>query len=870
MTPGDAMGKRWRTHLTVLAAYAALAAVLTLPLALHFSTHVTGDGIDDPALAWNLWWAKFALVDRHLSDPFLCRWMFYPIGINLAFYTLTLLNGAIAIPLWTTLGGVPTVNVSMLLSFVLAGYGTFLLTLTLLPRKAASTRWGRLSAFLAGIFYAFAAPKLFYAALGQFNIASSQWIPFTVLYLERLRRGWRWRDALLAALFLTLQAWAEMSFAAFLILWIALWAAWEIVEALLARRWDDLWKLASRLALVGAFFAVGISPVLARMLPDMRTYGDFMAPGGGFADVFSTDLLGFFLPTMHHPLLGGLVGRMHFPHDKGQQLYLGYTLLALALWGAWRGRKRRRVAFMTLAAAVFFLLTLGPSVRFDRHDLGVPGPFLLLAHVPLLKGNRYPSRYSVLLFLALSQMAAYALATWRPRRQTLAAGAIAALFLAEHLSVPLPLSDLRVPRAYDAIASDGGAGAVLEIPLGWRNGFDVFGKQDVAIMYAQWYQTAHQHPIVGGNTSRNPEIKFRYFLETPFFRSIAALESGHRLPADAGKRDAEVARRLACDLNIRYVAIHPAKVRQETADYVRQALPLHLLASDDTTLVYRIDLPCGEKDRPPAEWMLAEGWHDGTFRLHGVRGTAWAWGDNATFLHRGGAKAISLELQSPGAQTVELLADGRSLGRKNVAAGDGVYTWALPDSWDSGLHVMTLRASGRWPLGTVARGPWNVGGVKLTVPILARSASEDFGDFAHIYVNGTDYSPDVRGYNLVAVEPASGKVLGAAAFDTFLDTANSAALARWVARWPRGTVVAGAVRDEASYHITPEAVAALRTLGVAQDITGHFRRAHAFVGVVGAEPGSVPEAWSDDGPVAVDVGGGWTHPWVRIGLKSVR
>ncbi len=45
-----------------------------------------------------------------------------------------------------------------------------------------------LSAFLAGLLYAFSSSKLFYAALGQFNIASSQWIPFAVLYVLRSGR----------------------------------------------------------------------------------------------------------------------------------------------------------------------------------------------------------------------------------------------------------------------------------------------------------------------------------------------------------------------------------------------------------------------------------------------------------------------------------------------------------------------------------------------------------------------------------------------------------------------------------------------------------------------------------------------------------
>ena len=54
--------RRGRRHVLVLFLYALLGLALTYPLITHFGTHVPGDGIDDPALAWNLWWLKFSLV----------------------------------------------------------------------------------------------------------------------------------------------------------------------------------------------------------------------------------------------------------------------------------------------------------------------------------------------------------------------------------------------------------------------------------------------------------------------------------------------------------------------------------------------------------------------------------------------------------------------------------------------------------------------------------------------------------------------------------------------------------------------------------------------------------------------------------------
>ena len=118
-----------RKHLWVLLAYIALSLVLTWPLAAHFATHVPGDGIDDPSLAWNLWWVKHALVD-HPQNPFLVDWQFWPVGINLAFYTLTVLNGMLGIPLQVVFGVIPTYNLLLLASFALSGFGAYLLCLS--------------------------------------------------------------------------------------------------------------------------------------------------------------------------------------------------------------------------------------------------------------------------------------------------------------------------------------------------------------------------------------------------------------------------------------------------------------------------------------------------------------------------------------------------------------------------------------------------------------------------------------------------------------------------------------------------------------------------------------------------------------------
>jgi hypothetical protein len=129
-------------HILILGIYTLLALLLTWPLVTHFTTHVPGDGIDDPALAWNLWWIKERLVDQRNLDIFHADWMFFPIEINLGFYTLTPLNGLLSLPLQGAFSLITSTNLLLLSSYVLGGYGTFLLVRYLLADGGRQTADG--------------------------------------------------------------------------------------------------------------------------------------------------------------------------------------------------------------------------------------------------------------------------------------------------------------------------------------------------------------------------------------------------------------------------------------------------------------------------------------------------------------------------------------------------------------------------------------------------------------------------------------------------------------------------------------------------------------------------------------------------------
>jgi hypothetical protein len=888
----------------VLLACLTLAVILTWPTATQVGTHLPGDGGDDPAIAWNLWWVKHALLTLR-TNPLYTDFLFYPIGINLAFYTLTTLNSLTALPLTLTLGVVTASNLHMWLTMVIGGYGVFLLARELGNRAGAAA--------FAGVTYAFASSQLFYLSLGQFNIASSHWLPFVVLFVVRTRRHLQSpRPPLLAAWFLVLQAWAEMTYASFGLIFVALYAAYEIVAAAVSRfcprRVTDkrgvglppvAWAWWGLALLV---FLIGIAPLLAAMVPDMRTEGDFWVEGSGFAEWFSADLLGFVVPTMHHPLLGDLISDTDIrAFDKGQHIYIGVTLLALSVVGVVRGRSEWKVRLWWSGAVIVFAwLTLGPTVHVNGADTGAAGPFALLQSLPFFKGNRYPSRYSVLLILSLAMLASLGAAEvvrrasrcrhsrWVARWLPLA---FTALYLCEHLSVPLPQSDMRPPAAYQALATEP-AGTLLDVPFAWRNGFRITGPIAPGFMFGQFYQTVHGRRLLQGNTSRNPLFKFQYFTEAPVINSLLALETGHALPPERLEADRAVAADVLRFFDIRHIIVRRSPAPGDnravtpgaTVPYIEAVLPVQRLSDDGELAFYRVALPplsptvnVGAQS-PLVRLYLGEGWGPLPDRpAADVKTLLWAQRPSVRLLIplTGSATRLTLRLFVPqGGQRVAVRLNGWHSPPIALAEEWAEIEIDLPsEAVQSGLNDVWLDFDRVFPVEDMSVVGIDPAAALRPVglphgPVVVQSAGQEVGDFAHIYVGGHEVALNERGYNLVALTPDRAPV--AVAFDTHLDPAASQQMAEFIAGLPDGTLVAAAVADEASLHLGAEAVAAVQMLGATGDLRGKFRWSHAVIGVKGNPPGTALEALDGLRPVTLALGPAVTAPSVAAGVAWLR
>jgi hypothetical protein len=91
----------------------------------------------------------------------------------------------------------------------------------------------------------------------------------------------------------------------------------------------------------------------------------------------------------------------------------------------------------------------------------------------------------------------------------------------------------------------------------------------------------------------------------------------------------------------------------------------------------------------------------------------------------------------------------------------------------------------------------------------------------------------------------------------------------WLKQWPAGTIIIGAVADEASLQLSEAAVRALQSTGSGADLRGRLRWGHAFVGAVGALPGTAVEASDLLQPVTIAVGAPIDGAQVFGGLRAV-
>ena len=543
---------RFTPHVAALLLYTLLTVIMTWPLALHLTSAIPGDSFDGWQNFWNLWWVKLALIDRQ-TTPFVTDLLYAPTGVGLYFHTLNPFNGLATLPVQLAGGLYLAYNAVVLISWVLGGYGVFLLSLWVLKRVLGIGYW-RLStqypipniqypaAFVAGLIFTFA-PFHMAHLLGHMQVMSLEWMPFYILYLLRATTpdrcadrnqlkgeqsysahlsgvSPRLRDALLAGFFLVLVGLCDWYFVLYLFLFTGFYLVLDIGYWVFRRRTEAVLRntqyairMIAPAALSGLVFLLLLSPLLVPMISEALRFSFMQRPASDLY-IFSATVADFFVPNRLHPLFRPesftWPGNQIAPVSE-RTIALGYTALLLAGLGTvWAWRRSR---FWLGLAAFFLLLALGPALHLTSITTAdipnaEPGrtytPYgLLVEWIPFMRISRSVSRFAVMVQLALSVAAGIGLSALlarlhrkqpthhAPPTTPLVAGLAALLVLAEFWVAPFPVSPPDTPDFYQQLAVDPAPGALLNLPMNYdRPGYLL-------------YQTVHQKPLTVAYISRD-------------------------------------------------------------------------------------------------------------------------------------------------------------------------------------------------------------------------------------------------------------------------------------------------------------------------------------------------------------------------------
>jgi hypothetical protein len=475
--------------------------------ALPFTKGILGE--DCGQMVWNLWVVNEAVSAGH--NPYRTTMVYYPAGArNLAYHSMGagffpvtflvkhLSGGSVLYPFYAY-------RFIILLSFSLILFFSYR---TL--RRAGFSRW---ASVIPAVCYAFSDFYMEHAI--HLNHLAGFFIPLTALMILRLYQE---PGALNAAL-VALVTGAAIYFTEFS-LYIYMAALLMLLLVCTSERGRAvLSEKISRVSFKGALAAFIIFLlVIAPYLFNLLTTG-VLKPKPSESSLYSANLAGLFIPDgAQTPLYGQLFAPLRARVTAGMGetgVFMGFPLMLFAALGLLAHRREGLMRLCAIASALFFILSLGPTLKIFGTDTGLPLPYALLARIPPFDAGRTPVRFVVMGLFFLMIVAASGVSRTEEWLRRLAGARGAAIVMSlllvwaiAELYSPMKRQEAFVPpAALEKVI----AGPVLNLPLARNDG------------YAAMLQTLHGQAIATGYLARYTPAQWQQFtdLERTFYRGGA-------------------------------------------------------------------------------------------------------------------------------------------------------------------------------------------------------------------------------------------------------------------------------------------------------------------------------------------------------------
>ena len=385
---------KYKKYLLCSILYLAAALIMFYPITLHMNSYVPGTGSDAYQNLWYSWWVKNAVFNLH-SNAFYTKLLYWPIGFNLAFSTLSPLSGVISI-LFQPLGTIFSYNILFFLGFVTSGLSMFILAHYLTKNSYASA--------IAGFTFTFSA---FHIAKSLFiHFIFIGWAPLFLYFLLRLvyegdKKYWNILGMSTSLALSTLLGNIEQTIMIFLVLvfMVIVFAAYK----------------ATRKKVLSIGFATSILLVLLlafvigswNYVPLLRAV--FNSGGLGTANYlnnatyngyWSINPIAFFVPSYLNGIfykteLSSGLNFVYLPDPIEKVGYIGLIAIILAIYAI--GHDRKSMMPWLVGAIIFIVLSMGPLFGLYRLYHAIPGINVI----------REPGRFDMITELFISILVAY-------------------------------------------------------------------------------------------------------------------------------------------------------------------------------------------------------------------------------------------------------------------------------------------------------------------------------------------------------------------------------------------------------------------------------------------------------------------------------
>ncbi|MCP4356533.1 MAG: hypothetical protein GY796_00750 [Chloroflexi bacterium] len=568
---------QWLTNGLIFLLFLCLSIFMTWPVAAQLGSAYAGGRGDLWVHQWTFWWIKEAL--RNGQNPFFTPMLYAPEGISLLSHNIAWLNIAFWLPLQAVVGSVVAYNIMFITIFALNGFGMYLFSREHLRHMG--------TAVIAGTIFGFWPYTM--SHYDHPNMILLFGLPLTLLYLRRTLVHHRWRDTLLAGLFLALLGIGRWQL---LLMSIPLITAY-VVFLFVAQPSVRCKQTVSLLIGVGSIAALLMLPpalpLIQSQLQENTRNLAIEEPNNG-----RTDLLAYFIPpAIYNDLFSETVLAAHPLFGQAYELiaanvhylpFIGFTVMLLALIGVlgqWRASR-----FWLLITLLYILLALGSQLVINGRSYLSWLPYKMIEPTLIGAFIRRPHRFNVILGLPLGMLAGWGAATlWQKipsRWQSVRMGGMTAvllliflLFTENRIFGRRDMTPYFVPAWYQELALDEEQYGLLDLPTNDR----AFDKSYMS------YQTTHGKPLAIGHVSRLPITARNFLTDIPFLATFLA----HEIDMDNSIPDVSNQLRQLADGNIRYLVVHKRFIHIGFIDRWRDWLTVQPVYEDDELVAFPTD-----------------------------------------------------------------------------------------------------------------------------------------------------------------------------------------------------------------------------------------------------------------------------------------